>query len=196
MSRRQRGEVLRLILSLASRPDGVSRAELADRIVLASNAPILPAACKRGHIFSAKRPGQRLRYFLTEQNAAEWLAREPEPAPEKVKPPKPEKTATIKKPAAVKMGARTPHIPKPTEHQKPPTYTAGSSKTAPRSSGEVRGMDTAPRIVAKTPAGRFDPDPGYVGPFSLAGIGRDVQTGKAWAPSMGAGSVFAWRPAA
>ena len=28
------------------------------------------------------------------------------------------------------------------------------------------------------------------------GIGRDVQTGKAWAPSMGAGSVFAWRPAA
>jgi hypothetical protein len=28
---------------------------------------------------------------------------------------------------------------------------------------------------------RFAPDPGYRGPFSLAGIGRDVQTGEAWA---------------
>jgi hypothetical protein len=28
---------------------------------------------------------------------------------------------------------------------------------------------------------RFAPDPGHVGMFSLAGIGRDVQTGGAWA---------------
>lgn len=28
---------------------------------------------------------------------------------------------------------------------------------------------------------RFAPDPGHVGMFSLAGIGRDVQTGEAWA---------------
>lgn len=28
---------------------------------------------------------------------------------------------------------------------------------------------------------RFAPDPGYRGPFSRAGIGRDVQTGEAWA---------------
>lgn len=28
---------------------------------------------------------------------------------------------------------------------------------------------------------RFAPDPGHVGAFQMAGIGRDVQTGKAWA---------------
>jgi len=27
---------------------------------------------------------------------------------------------------------------------------------------------------------RFAPEPGHRGPFSLAGIGNDVQTGKAW----------------
>lgn len=35
----------------------------------------------------------------------------------------------------------------------------------------------APQFVDR----RFAPDPGYRGPFSLAGIGRDVQTGEAWA---------------
>ena len=28
---------------------------------------------------------------------------------------------------------------------------------------------------------RWEPDPGHVGPFGLAGIGRDVQTGEVWA---------------
>ena len=35
----------------------------------------------------------------------------------------------------------------------------------------------APQFVER----RFAPDPGYRGPFTLAGIGRDVQTGEAWA---------------
>lgn len=35
----------------------------------------------------------------------------------------------------------------------------------------------APQFVDR----RFAPDPGYRGPFALAGIGRDVQTGEAWA---------------
>ena len=35
----------------------------------------------------------------------------------------------------------------------------------------------APQFVDR----RFAPDPGYRGPFSRAGIGRDVQTGEAWA---------------
>lgn len=34
----------------------------------------------------------------------------------------------------------------------------------------------APQFVDR----RFAPDPGYRGPFSLAGIGRDVRTGEAW----------------
>ncbi len=35
----------------------------------------------------------------------------------------------------------------------------------------------APQLVDR----RWAPDPGYRGPFSRAGIGRDVQTGEAWA---------------
>jgi hypothetical protein len=35
----------------------------------------------------------------------------------------------------------------------------------------------APQFVDR----RWAPDPGYRGPFSRAGIGRDVQTGEAWA---------------
>ena len=174
MSRRQRGEVLRLILSLASRPDGVSRAELADRIVLASNTPILSAACKRGHIFSAKRPGQRLRYFITEQNAAEWLAREPEPAPEKVKPPKPEKPAL------------PPKKPKPLPHQaltvfppKPPPEEAKPRGEAIRTEKTVETRDTTVRPTAKWQMQDLPPDPRYPS-FSSMRPGVDPRTGKAW----------------
>ena len=46
--------------------------------------------------------------------------------------------------------------------------------------GEVKGMDTAPRSYTPAPAPRFAPDAGFRGPFELAGVGRDVVTGKAW----------------
>jgi len=110
----------------------------------------LGALGETGEKFAAPINGKLWRHFATETQRDAWVSGVPAPAAQ------------------------------PVEAPKPASYTAGPSKTAPRTSGEVRGMDTAPRIVAKTPAGRFDPDPGYVGPFSLAGIGRDVQTGKAW----------------
>lgn len=180
--RRGRGEVLALILSLAARPDGLTTSELRDRLRLASNSPILTNAAVAGHVFRASRKGLPMRYYATAEAAQAWEALGAVEKPKRVRAKKP-KTATEPKAPAVKakMGAKKPHIPKPAEHQKPPTYTAGPSKKAQATSGEVKGMDTAPRIVAKTPAPRFAPDPGYVGPFSLAGIGRDVQTGRGWA---------------
>lgn len=178
MSRRQRGEVLRLVMSLASRPEGLSRAELAQRITLSSNAPILSNACKAGHIFKAKKPGIPMRYFITQRNADEWLAIPAPPKPPKRRPGRPSKAETKPKPAAVK--AKKPNIPKPLPHQKPPTYTAGASKTKAPISGEPQGMESAPRIVAKTPLPRWHVPEDFQGVFSRAGVGRDAETGQPW----------------
>ena len=62
-------------------------------------------------------------------------------------------------------------------------YTAGPSKRVKKARGEVIGMETAKRTYHPAPEPRFSPDPGYRGPFELAGIGRDVTTGKAWGES-------------
>lgn len=182
--RRDRGSVLRLILELASRPEGVTTADMVQRLQCQSNAPILPTAAERGHIFKGVRQGCRMRWFATAEAAAAWEALGPviaPPKPLKVKPPKAEKVAAKPKPAAVKMGARKPHIPKPADHQKPPTYTAGPSKTAPRTSGDPIITSKTHVTVAPTPLPRFHVPEDYRGPFSLAGIGRDVQTGRGWA---------------
>ena len=42
-------------------------------------------------------------------------------------------------------------------------------------------MSRARITVCPTPRGRFEPEPGFVGAFSLVGIGRSVATGGAWA---------------
>lgn len=50
--------------------------------------------------------------------------------------------------------------------------------------GVAPSVDTSRAKVTIAPTfvdRRFAPDPGYRGPFSRAGIGRDVQTGEAWA---------------
>ena len=111
----------------------------------------LGALGETGEKFAAPINGKLWRHFATETQRDAWVSGVPAPAAQ------------------------------PVEAPKPASYTAGPSKTAPRTSGEVQGMETAPRIVAKTPAGRFAPDPGYVGPFTKTGIGRDVQTGRGWA---------------
>ena len=80
-----------------------------------------------------------------------------------------------------KMGAKVPHIPKPTEHQKPPTYNAGSSKIARPTSGEPIITSATRVTVAPTPLPRFHVPDDFRGAFSLAGVGRDVQTWRGWA---------------
>lgn len=184
--RRDRGSVLRLILELARRPEGVTTADMVRRLQCQSNAPILPTAAERGHIFKAARQGCRMHWFATAEAAAAWEALGPviaPPKPPKVKPPKAERIATTPKPAAVKakMGAKVPHRPTPAEHQKPPTYTAGPSKTAPRTNGDPIITSATCVTVAPTPLPRFHVPDDFRGAFSLAGIGRDVQTGRGWA---------------
>jgi hypothetical protein len=179
--RRGRGEVLALILSLAARPEGVTTADIIQRLGCQTNSPILPNAAKAGHVFKADRKRKPVHWFATQEAADAWVASCPAPAPKKPRG-RPAKLATEPKPAAVKpkMGAKKPHIPKPAEHQKPPTYTAGASKTAQRISGEPIITEKTRRVEAKTPLSRFHVPDDFRGPFSLAGIGRDVQTGQAW----------------
>ena len=66
-------------------------------------------------------------------------------------------------------------VPVMTEH-----YTAGPSKRSAKPRGEAIGMETAKRTYHPAPAPRFAPEPGFRGPFELAGVGRDVETGKGW----------------
>lgn len=180
--RRGRGEVLALILSLAARPEGLTTGELRDRLRLASNSPILTNAAVAGHVFRASRKGLPMRYYATAEAAQAWEALGAVEKPKRVRAKKP-KTATEPKAPAVKakMGAKKPHIPKPLDHQKPPTYTAGPSKKAPRTSGDPIITSKTHVTVAPTPLPRFHVPEDYRGPFSLAGIGRDVQTGRGWA---------------
>lgn len=56
----------------------------------------------------------------------------------------------------------------------------GKPEARPVLVGEVIGMDTVPVQRAETPRPRFAPEPGYVGPFSSVGLGRDVRTGEKW----------------
>lgn len=180
--RRGRGEVLALILSLAARPDGLTTGELRDRLRLASNSPILTNAAVAGHVFRASRKGLPMRYYATAEAAQAWEALGAVEKPKRVRAKKP-KTATEPKAPAVKakMGAKKPHIPKPADHQKPPTYTAGPSKKAQQFiSAPI--ITSATRVtVAPTPLPRFHVPDDFRGAFSLAGVGRDVQTGRGWA---------------
>jgi hypothetical protein len=182
------GDLLALVKSLASRPDGLSRAELAERINMTSNAPILTNAKNRGHIVSAKRPGEPMRYFITAQNAAEWLAREPAPKAEKALKVKPAKVLEAKPKAAAvrqKMGAKVPHRPKPKPHQTL-TINAGKAGISGRLAGEailtaktVFTLDTAERPVAKWQVLKLSADPRWPS-FSSAPAGVNPDTGRAW----------------
>lgn len=181
MSRRGRGEVLALILTLAARPEGVTTAEIIERLGCQSNSPILPNAAKAGHVFKADRKRKPVHWFTTREAAEAWVAACPAPTPKKPRG-RPAKLATEFKAPAVKAkkGARVPHIPKPAEHQKPPTYTAGPSKKAPQFTSAPIITSKTRVTVAPTPLPRFHVPAEFRGDFSLAGVGRDVQTGRGW----------------
>ena len=178
--RRDRGSVLHLILELASRPEGVTTADMIARLQCQPNAPILPNAQKAGHIFKAERKGCKVRWFATTEAAAAWVALGPVVKPPKKRRGRPPKVSTQARPAEVK--AKKPrHVPVPKDHQKPPTYNAGSSKIARPTSGEPIITSATRVTIAPTPAPRFHVPADHRGDFSLAGVGRDVQTGRGWA---------------
>lgn len=185
--RRERGSVLRLILQLASRPEGVTTSDMVERLQIRSNAPVLPTTEARGHIFKAAREGCRMHWFATKDAAAAWEALGPVVAPPKqpkVKPPKAAKTATTPRPAAVKA-APVPRQAVPTAKQNI-SFTAGSSKVAERISGEaiitektIRAIDDKQRPTARWQMRQEAPDERWPS-FASARPGVDPMTGKAW----------------
>jgi hypothetical protein len=106
-----------------------------------------------GEKFSAPITSKVWRHFATESQRDAWLTGQPVAvtAPRYVPMPKPHQALTV-----------APKV----EH------------------GRLRGemfVPTSARVTSvAAPRGRFEPEPGFRGPFSLAGIGRDVQTGQAW----------------
>jgi len=114
--RRDRGDVLALMLKMAASPEGLTNASLAEKLDTAQSniAPRINAACARGHIFRSQRQGFKLHWFETAERAQEWAALPP--------PHKPQKLITaVKKP-----------IQKPLQKKAGPpaltSYTAGASK--------------------------------------------------------------------
>ena len=176
MSRRHgRGEVLALIKHLAARPEGVTTGDLTARMGRPSNSPILPNAAAAGHIFKAHRLGSKVRWYTTQEAADAWLALGPVPRAPKLPRGWPRKTETVARPRVVRP--RKP--PKPKAHQ---NVTFSPAKPKPAAvGGEVIVPASARITVAPALADhRFAVPADYRGPFSLAGIGRDVQTGRAW----------------
>jgi len=201
MSRRDRGSLLALVLELASRPEGVSRADLAQHIVMTSNCPYLTNYRNRGYIVGVNKPGVTwMRYFSTQQAADAWLAIPVEPKPATVKPiktPKPPKVKlTAEELRAIRIHAAKVRASKmsppplgkrtPKPHQNitfnPPTI----DDTRLRPSGEPIitadtrvTLDTADRPTARWQMLRLPADPRYPS-FSSAPLGVDPDTGRAW----------------
>lgn len=167
------------MIALASRPEGVTTAEVLRRLGSQVNSPRLPNAAKQGHVFKAPRQGFQMRWFATPEAAAAWVALGQAPVAPKKPRGRPPKVKTEARPAEVK--AKKPrHVPVPKDHQRPPTYSAGSSKAAARIGGEPIITSATRVTLAATPLPRFHVPADFRGDFSLAGIGRDVQTGRAW----------------
>lgn len=105
--------------------------------------------------------------------------RKPEEKLRKPRPPRPPRPKAVKppKPPKVKRGPSgtviLPGVDAPVK----------ISKKATRAPQGEADYSRAKFTKIETPdySARFRPEPGFVGPFSLAGIGRDVQTGKGWA---------------
>jgi hypothetical protein len=167
----------------------VSRADLAQHIVMTSNCPYLTNYRIRGYIVGVNKPGVTwMRYFSTQQAADAWLAIPVEPKPAAVKPiktPKPPKVKlTAEELRAIRIRAakvRASKLSPAPLGKRTPVGVTTIDDTKLRPAGEP--IITADTVVTVAPAAvdyRFAVPADYRGPFSLAGIGRDVDTGRAW----------------
>lgn len=157
--RRHRGETRAMLIAAMTDPEGATCGDLQRAVLDQSSATTcgrLRKLVNAGVAFTARKQGGSMRYFATEALRDAWLASD----------------APAKKPR---------YVPVPTDHQKPPTYSAGSSKVAPRTVGDAVITSATRVTVAPTPLPRFHVPAEHRGAFSLAGVGRDVQTGRGWA---------------
>ncbi len=171
-TRKRKPTALRLLaIELASRPCGCSSRHLQD----AAGIDAKPASSalhnthKRGETLPFEHPHDskhRLHYFTTAAAGKAWQ-RGPVP---------------IAPPRVVHETAPQGHSWRPDEAG-PTRHTAGASKMA---ADAPSAPVTAPKItLGASPAfgiaARYYVDPATVrGPFTAVGVGRDVQTGKAW----------------
>ena len=190
-----RGSVLALMRELAAGPEGVSNAQLQERLRRGSEccAPLLSAACSRGHLFASRRPGARTRWFDTAERASAWAVL-PAMVPSEwsLTPAKPARTVDVS--AEVKQ-ARTNALKREAAHKAQP-IAPKRAMPAPvhvkdlwtKPAGDEVDYSHAKLTVCPSPgygmAARLGVAPGQGGSFgagfAAVGVGRDVQTGRAW----------------
>lgn len=181
------------IVDLAALPEGVSSAELQDIMGLAASVvPVNMQALEyQGRVLRAKADGQRLRWFVSAVHRAAWMQAK---QAERVAVLQAQREAQ-KERNRVREAARTAkrRAEKESKPAKPPkaakrlqkkagpaaltTYTAGSSKVAPKiHSGPVdysRAKYTIDDKVRAVAAWQNQPSQPPVG-FAAAGIGRYI----------------------
>lgn len=183
--RRDRGEVLALMRAMAATPNGLTNADLAQRLDIAqTNIPgRISQAQRNGHLFRAERKGYPLHWFDTAERAAAWAAMAPLHKPELVAIP----TGRAHTVMAKKKGpaALTKYAAQPTKPGVPAPVNIPETP-------QVAGQATTPAsvVVAKGLSAGFDPrfqcGPGekpFGAGFAAAGVGRSVTTGQGWGAS-------------
>ncbi len=187
---------------LLERPMGAGKTELIAHAgtTTASARGFLCKALQAGQLFSAGKPAF-MRYFLTPQAAeagavliaAEAKARRDAAIKRKravasakyVHRPQRLPKVKAEKPARNPKPPKAPKPPKPLKltKAKPTRFNPATPKRAAGPAGLDKPADVsrAVKIVAPRTPGRFEVAADYRGPFSLAGIGRDALTGRAWA---------------
>ncbi len=192
------------VVDLVDRPEGATVLDIAAHLQVGDDTA--GYHCKRlverGALVVVKVPGERCyRYFTTQQRAAAWTGRAAAAAAQRAAAGVvAARTPAVAAPAAaapVAAGcvaeARTAApvaaaVSKSRAQQlavgkKNISFSAPAPPPAPRASGEVLGMDTAPRSFTPAPAHPLEAPDSYRGPFSTGGKyipGIDPMTGKPW----------------
>ena len=182
----QRGSVLALMREMAAGPEGVSNAQLQERLRRGSDCcgPFLSAACARGHLFASRRPGARVRWFDTAERAAAWASL-PAMVPSEWCTGEAPKEKAVHATNAAKRAAAHKAQPMPKRALPAPVHVK-DLWTKP--AGDQADYSRAKMTVCPSPgygsASRIGVAAGQLGSygegFAAVGIGRDVQTGKSW----------------
>lgn len=142
--RRERGDVLALMLKMAASPEGLTNASLAEKLDTAQSniAPRINAACARGHIFRSQRQGFKLHWFDTAERAQEWASLPPPHKPKKL-------TAPVQKPIQKPLQKKAGPPALTTYHAE--KHTAGASKLKALKAGAP--VDASGAKFTKCPSG-------------------------------------------
>lgn len=169
------------MIDMADRPEGVESAELCRALGIKhsiANVELFELV-KHGRLFRGdKLPMLFCRWFKTPEQRDNWNATIG-----------PALSAVAVQDQAARISARHKAkriaIKQREKATKPkPAPVVIVETTAERMAKQKPDYSRAKLTICPSPAfgmgGRFAVDPGHKGPFSMVGIGRDVDTGKAW----------------